>query len=126
MKWNAPLISFVVAMTPAHVIGRSGVLPWHIPADLAHFRSMTVGKPVVMGRRTFEAIGRPLTGRHNIIVARDRDYVVEGGTVVGGVAAALSAAGDAPDIAVIGGAQVFEQLVQRADVLHITYVHAIV
>ena len=71
---DRPLISFVVAMTPAHVMGRGGQLPWHIPADLAHFRRMTVGKPVVMGRRTFESIGRPLPERRNIVVTRDRSY----------------------------------------------------
>ena len=76
-----PLISFVVAMTPAHIIGRDGQLPWHIPADLAHFRRMTMGKPVLMGRRTFEAIGRPLPERHNIVVTRDRGYVAGGCTV---------------------------------------------
>ena len=102
-----PRVSFVVAMTPAHVIGRSGQLPWHIPADLAHFRHMAIGKPIVMGRRTFEAIGRPLPGRHNIIVTRDGNYLVEGGTVVGNVDDALTAAGDVPEIAVIGGAQIF-------------------
>ena len=69
---NRPLISFVVAMTPDHVIGRDNKLPWHIPADLAHFKRLTIGKPVVMGRRTLEAIGRPLPERHNIVVTRPR------------------------------------------------------
>ena len=121
---DRPLISFVVAMTPAHVMGRGGQLPWHIPADLAHFRRMTVGKPVVMGRRTFESIGRPLPERRNIVVTRDRSYLAEGATVVTDVDAALAAAGAVPEIAVIGGAQIFAQLLPRADVLFVTYVHA--
>ena len=78
---NRPLISFVVAMNPDHVIGRDNQLPWHIPADLAHFKRLTIGKPVVMGRRTFESIGRPLPQRHNIVVTRDRGYVAEGCTI---------------------------------------------
>src|SRR4051794_7720093 len=102
-----PLISFVVAMTPGHVMGRHGQLPWHIPADLAHFKRMTVGKPVFMGRRTFESIGRALPERHNIILTRDRGYVADGCTVVQDVNDGLAAAGDVPEIAVIGGAQLF-------------------
>ena len=98
-------------------------LPWHIPADLAHFKRLTIGKPVVMGRRTFEAIGRPLPERHNIVVTRDRNYVAEGCTLAHNVADALSAAGNVPEIAVIGGAQIFQELLPRADVLHVTYVH---
>jgi dihydrofolate reductase len=78
---DRPLISFVVAMTPAHVIGRDSQLPWHIPADLAHFKRLTIGKPVVMGRRTFESIARPLPQRHNIVVTRDRSYAAEGCTM---------------------------------------------
>jgi dihydrofolate reductase len=119
-----PLISFVVAMTPARVMGRGNRLPWHIPADLAHFRRLTIGKPVVMGRRTFESIGRPLPERHNIVVTRERGYAAEGCTVVHDVETALAAAGLVPEIAVIGGAAIFRQLLPRADLLHVTFVHA--
>jgi dihydrofolate reductase len=119
-----PLISFVVAMTPSRVMGRDGRLPWHIPADLAHFKRLTLGKPVVMGRRTFEAIGRPLPHRHNIVVTRDRSYVAEGCSIAHSVEDALVAAGSVPEIAVIGGAQIFEDLLPRADILHVTYVQA--
>ena len=121
---NRPRISFVVAMTRDHVIGRDNQLPWHIPADLAHFKRLTIGKPIVMGRRTFESIGRPLPQRHNIVVTRDRSYVAEGCTIAHSIEAALTTAGDVPEIAVIGGAQIFEELLPRADVLYITYVHA--
>ena len=121
---HRPLISFVVAMTPAHVIGRDNQLPWHIPADLAHFKRLTIGKPVVMGRRTFEFIGRVLPHRHNIVVTRDHSYVAEGCTIAHSAEGALSAAGSVPEIAVIGGAQIFQELLPQADILHVTYVHA--
>ena len=111
-------------MTPAHVIGRDNQLPSHIRADLAHFKRLTIGKPVVMGRRTFEAIGRALPQRHNIVVTRDHSYVAEGCTIAHSAEGALSAAGSVPEIAVIGGAQIFEELLPRADILHVTYVHA--
>ena len=120
---NRPLISFVVAMTPDHVIGRDNQLPWHIPADLARFKRLTIGRPVVMGRRTFESIGRPLPQRHNIVVTRNRSYVADGGTIAHSVEDAVSAAGDVPEIAVIGGAQIFQELLSRANVLYVTYVH---
>ena len=103
---NRPLISFVVAMTPDRVIGRDNQLPWHIPADLAHFKRLTIGKPVVMGRRTFKSIGRPLPQRHNIVVTRDRSYMAEGCTIAHSVEGALSAAGKVSKIAIIGGAQI--------------------
>ena len=76
-----------------------------------------------MGRRTFEAIGRPLPERHNIVVTRDRDFVADGCTLAHNIAGALSAAGSVPEIAVIGGAQIFQELLPQADVLHVTYVH---
>ena len=121
---NRPLVSFVVAMTNAHVMGRDNQLPWHIPADLAHFQRMTVGKAIVMGRRTFESIGRPLPERHNIVVTRDRDFVADGCTIAHSVEGALTAAASVPEIAVIGGAQIFQELLPQADLLHVTYVHA--
>ena len=119
-----PLVSFVVAMTPDRVIGRNNRLPWHVPADLAHFKRMTMGKPVVMGRRTFESIGRALPQRHNIVMTRDRTYVAEGCTMAHSIEEALDAAGNSPEVAVIGGAQVFQELLPRADVLHTTVVYA--
>ena len=105
------------------MIGRDNQLPWHIPADLAHFKRLTIGKPVVMGRRTFESIGRPLPQRHNIVVTRDRSYMAEGCTIAHTAEGALIAAGKVPEIAVIGGARIFERLLPRADILHVTYVH---
>lgn len=119
-----PIISFIVALTDDHVIGRDNQLPWHIPADLAHFRRMTTGKPVVMGRRTYESIGKPLPNRHNIVITRDTSFRAEGCTVVHSIEDALAAAGDVPEIMVIGGAEIFNTLLPRADRLYLTYVHA--
>jgi len=124
MTPDRPLISFVVAMTPDRVIGRDNRLPWHVPADLAHFKRMTLGKPIVMGRRTYESIGHPLPQRRNIVVTRDRAFVAEGCVVAHGIDDALRAAGDVPEIAVIGGADIFRALMSRVDILYLTYIHA--
>jgi dihydrofolate reductase len=103
---------FVVAVAANGVIGRNGALPWHLPPDLARFKRLTLGKPVVMGRRTFESIGRPLPGRHNIVLSRRPDFGPEGVTVVPGLAEAIAAAGLDPrararEIMIIGGSEVF-------------------
>jgi hypothetical protein len=90
-------------------IGHQGGLPWHLSDDLKRFKQLTLGKPVVMGRKTWDSIGRPLPGRHNIVVSRQRGLVLEGVTVVPYLAAAWQAAGDVPEICIIGGAEIFRQ-----------------
>jgi dihydrofolate reductase len=120
---SAPLITLVVAVADNGVIGRDNTLPWHLPDDLKRFKQLTLGKPIVMGRKTFDSIGRPLPGRHNIIVTRDPNYHREGVTVVHDVDAALRAAGAVPEIMVIGGAELFRTLLPRAGRLHLTRVH---
>jgi len=105
------------------VIGRDNALPWHLPEDLKRFKRLTMGKPMVMGRRTFESIGKPLPGRLNIVVTRDTNYRREGVTVVHDVDGALRAAGDAPEVMVIGGAELFRALLPRAGRIHLTRVH---
>jgi dihydrofolate reductase len=107
-------------------IGREGRLPWHLPEDLKRFKRLTLGKPVVMGRRTWDSIGRPLPGRHNIVVSRQAGLQFEGATVVPSFDAALTAAGDVPEICVIGGAEIYRLAVPLADVVHLTLVHATV
>jgi dihydrofolate reductase len=120
---------FVVAVADNGVIGQGGGLPWRLKADMAHFRAVTMGKPVVMGRKTFLSIGRPLPGRTNIVVSRDPQFAVSGILVAPGIEAALaSARGDAlrrgaDAIAVIGGADLYAQTMHRADRLVITQVH---
>lgn len=107
-----PAIELVVAAAANGVIGADGRMPWHLPADLARFRRITVGKPVIMGRRTYEAIGRPLPGRHNIVLSRDPAFTADGLTVVPNLAEAIAAAGLHPHaradaIMVIGGGEIY-------------------
>ncbi len=116
------IVSLVVARADNGVIGRDNALPWRIPADLQHFKRLTMGKPVVMGRRTFESIGRPLPGRENIVLTRDPDWRTEGVTVAAGLDIAL--ANDLDEVSVIGGAQVYALALPLADRIHLTEVHA--
>lgn len=117
-------ITIVVATDRHGLIGAGGGLPWHLPADLRRFRALTMGHPVVMGRRTWESIGRPLPGRHNIVVTTTRGYVAAGATVVSCLDGALAAAGDADTIMIIGGARLYAQALPRADRIHLTEVQA--
>ena len=122
------IVSFVVARADNGVIGQGNALPWRLPADLAHFKRLTVGKPVVMGRRTFESIGKPLPGRHNIVLTRS-DWRAAGVTVVPNLAEAIAAAGMDPraradEIMVIGGAQVYADALPLARRVYLTEVHA--
>ena len=125
---NRPSIAIVVAMAENRVIGRDGGLPWRLPVDMARFRSLTMGKPIVMGRWTHESIGRALAGRHNIVVSRRTGYRAPGCTVARSFHAALDAARDsasgAAEIAVIGGASIYERALPVADRIHLTLVHA--
>lgn len=119
------LISFVVAVARNGVIGKDGGLPWRLPSDLRRFRAITMGKPVVMGRRTWESLPRkPLPGRRNIVVTRQQGYEAEGAEVAGSVeeAVALAAQSDVEEIAVIGGAEIFAQLMPRAGRIYLTEV----
>ena len=116
-------VTLVVAVADSGVIGRDNSLPWHLPDDLKHFKRITLGKPVVMGRKTFESIGKPLPGRHNIVVTRDANYRREGVTVVHTVDGALRAADGAEEIMVIGGADLFRLFLWSATRVHLTRVH---
>lgn len=125
-----PRIALVVAGAENGVIGKRGKLPWHISSDLKYFRAMTMNKPVVMGRKTFESIGKPLDGRDNIVITRNPDFQASGVHVVANVEEALALAREkaserrADEISVIGGAQIYEQTLDQADVLYLTEVHA--
>ncbi len=112
-------------MTDDRVIGIENRLPWKLPADMKWFRKHTLGKPIVMGRKTFESFGaKPLPERRNIVITRDPDYRAEGALVVHSVDEALQAAGDAEEVMIIGGASFYEQMLPRADRLYLTFVHA--
>jgi len=117
-----PMISLVVAMAENHVIGINNTLPWHLPEDLKHFKAMTLGKPVVMGRKTWDSIGRPLPGRRNIVVTRNADWSADGAEVAHSLDAALALAGGVEEICVIGGAELYRQAIDAADRLLVTEV----
>lgn len=112
-------LSLIVAMDRGGVIGRNNQLPWRLPADLAFFKRTTTGHPVIMGRKTFESIGRPLPGRLNIIVTRNAGYTADGCVVVHSPEEALRAAGNAKAF-VIGGAELYRFFLPLADTLHVT------
>ena len=118
------MISIIVAVAENGAIGSNNRLPWHLPDDLKRFKALSLGKPVVMGRRTFDSIGRPLPGRTNIVVSRDSKLAIEGALVVHSLDEALAAAGSVPEIVVIGGAEMFRQVLPRTDTIHLTRVHA--
>ena len=116
--------SIVVAVARNGVIGRDNALPWRLPSDLAHFKKVTMGRPVVMGRRTYESIGKPLPGRKNIVVSRNPAFMAPGCTVVPSLDEAWRAAGEAGEVCVIGGTTLFEETLPLADVIHLTEVEA--
>jgi dihydrofolate reductase len=121
------MVSLIVAMDKNRLIGRNGRLPWRLPDDMKWFREQTMAKPVVMGRKTFDSIPdrfRPLPGRHSIVLTRQGDYEVEGVTVVHTIEAALAAAGTVDEIVVIGGAELYAQLIPMADRLYLTLIDA--
>ena len=120
---TTPLVTLIVAAADNGVIGRANALPWHLPDDLKRFKQLTLGKPIVMGRKTFESIGKPLPGRQNIVMTRDTNYRRDGVTVVHDVDAAVRAAGDVPEVMVIGGAELFQKFLPVAGRVHLTRVH---
>lgn len=120
------IISLIAAMDKNRVIGTDdGKLPWHLPADLKHFKSLTLGKPVIMGRKTFESIGKPLPERKNIIITRNKNYDAPGCVVVHSPDEALASAGDVPEVMVIGGAEIFAQFFPLAKRLYLTLIDGI-
>lgn len=122
-------VAFVVAVAENGVIGRNGALPWRMPSDLKLFRKLTLGKPVIMGRKTFQSIGKPLFGRDNLVVTRDPSFKADGVEVFTSVdeaiarARALAAARGADEIAIIGGADIFEAALPRAGRIYVTRIH---
>ncbi|MGF1642084.1 MAG: dihydrofolate reductase [Thiotrichales bacterium] len=119
------IVSLIAAIAHGGVLGRDNVMPWHLPADLKHFRALTVGKPIIMGRRTFESLGgRLLPERLNIILTRDTAFRVDGAVVANDVAAALAAAEPAGEVMIIGGAEVYRLFLARAQRLYLTEIDA--
>jgi dihydrofolate reductase len=119
---TAPQLSMVVAMTDNRVIGRNNTMPWHLPADLAYFKKITLGHPILMGRRTWDSIGRPLPGRRNLVLSFQKDLKLEGAEVFNSLEQALATCSD--QVFVIGGADLFQHCLPMAQKLHITQIHA--
>lgn len=119
-----PRISFHLARADNGVIGKDGGLPWRLPADLKRFKAQTMGKPMIMGRKTFESFPSPLPGRRHIVLTRDTRWAAPGAEPTHSPDAALALAGEVPDIAVIGGAEVFAIFLDRATRIELTEVHA--
>ena len=123
-------VALIVAMAENRVIGRDNQLPWYLPNDLKYFKATTLGKPVVMGRKTYESIGKPLPGRTNIVVTSNREFSAEGVRVVHSVAQALAVAESvatadgANEVMVIGGAQLYAEVLPKVQRLYLTQVHA--
>lgn len=130
---NKLTISLIAALSENRVIGRDNKLPWHIPEDLKRFKDITAGHPVIMGRKTYQSIGRLLPNRLNIIITRDVSFKIEGAKIVSSLEAAIEKASEAEilkqvqddemEIFIIGGGQIFEQAIDRADKLYLTIVH---
>jgi dihydrofolate reductase len=117
------LLTAVVAATENQVIGRDNGMPWHLPADLQHFKAVTLGKPVLMGRRTFAAIGRPLPGRRNLVLTRDLEFTAAGVETFSTLEQALAAAGDVDELMIIGGQTVYELALPHVQRVHLTRLH---
>ena len=121
---NTPKISLIAAMAHDRVIGANNQLLWHLPSDFKHFKSVTMGKPVIMGRKTFESIGRALPGRLNIIITRNSHYQSDDCVVVHSLAEALAEVSHVTEVMIIGGAEIYSAAMDEADMLYLTYVDA--
>lgn len=123
-------LSLVCALARNRAIGLNNELPWHLPRDLAHFKAITMGHPIIMGRKTFDSIGRPLPGRRNIVVSRQQNWFRDGVEIVDSLDAAITCASEvvqdleSREIMLIGGASLYEQAISRAHRLYLTEVHA--
>lgn len=115
-------LSIIVAMADRNVIGVDNQLPWHLSADLKYFKAVTMGKPIIMGRKTFQSIGRPLPGRRNIVITRDPVWHAEGVEVVHSPADAVAAVQDVDEAMIIGGAEIYRATLPLVDKLYVTEV----
>jgi len=119
------MISLIAALSENRVIGKDNRLPWHLSDDMKHFREITEGKPIIVGRKTFESIGKPLPNRTNIVLVREKDISIPGCVTVHSIEEALEAAKDAKEVVVIGGASVYKQFLEQRliDRMYLTIVH---
>lgn len=117
-------ISMIAAMANNRIIGKDNQMPWHLPADFAWFKQCTMGKPILMGRKTYESIGRPLPGRLNIVLSRDADLSIDGVTTVNSLEQAQQAAGNVEELMIIGGGSIYHTYLAMADTLYLTHIEA--
>lgn len=117
---SKPVLTLVAAKASNGVIGINNSLPWHLPEDLKHFKAVTLGKPVLMGRKTYDSIGRPLPGRRNIVITRQADWQAEGVEVAHSLEQALAMAAGVAEVCLIGGAELYRQALSVADCLRLT------
>ncbi|AYO08200.1 type 3 dihydrofolate reductase [Vibrio campbellii] len=118
------IISMIAAMADNRIIGKDNQMPWHLPADFAWFKRCTMGKPVVMGRKTYESIGRPLPGRLNIVISRDASLFIEGVKTVTSIEQALEVAGEVEEVMIIGGGAIYAACLPMANKLYVTHIEA--
>ncbi|MGB1262795.1 MAG: type 3 dihydrofolate reductase [Cognaticolwellia sp.] len=118
------ILSMIVAHADNRVIGKNNDMPWHLPADLAYFKKTTLGKPIIMGRKTYQSIGRALPGRKNIVISRDESFHADGVEVVKSVDAALALVSDVEEVMVIGGGAIYQHCLATAQRLYITHIEA--
>lgn len=116
------MISIIAAMTTNRVIGLNNQMPWHLPSELKYFKQITMGKPIIMGRKTFESIGKPLPGRVNIVITHQPNYHAEGILVADSLEHAIVLAGDVPEVMIIGGATIYQQALVLADKMYLTLI----
>ena len=123
---SSPRLSLIAALAQNRVIGIENRLPWKLPEDLAHFKALTLGHPILMGRKTFESLGRPLPGRRNIVITRNPDFQAVGSEIAVSIADAIALCAEADEIFFIGGAALYEQVLPLVDRLYLTevYTHA--
>lgn len=124
-KPTSPCLSGIAAMSENHVIGKNNQLPWHLPADLRHFKNITTGHPILMGRKTYQSIGKPLPNRINLILTHDKTFKADGCLVVSSIEEALQSAPcmGSEEVFVIGGAEVYKQLMPSIQRLYLTIIH---
>ena len=130
MDSNDVSVAIIVAQSTNRVIGNNNELPWRLPQDLKYFKKVTMGKPILMGRKTYDSIGRPLPGRKNIVITRQPDWCADGVTVAGSLSSAIvlarqyAVANDLSEVMIIGGAQIYEEALGLANKLYLTQIHA--
>ena len=116
-------LSLIVAMDDNRLIGSANQLPWHLPGDLAFFKRTTMGKPIIMGRKTYKSIGKPLPGRRNIVITRNPQFSAEGCEIVNTIEEALTICSDHDELMLIGGASLYQQIMQQVSCMYITRIY---